>query len=110
MAHSCLRQICPPLSSRVTGMTAIGRELIGRGHRVTMFNIADATQLTMSEGVEFFQIGADHPEGSRREFSQAIAKMNGIPALRFGIRAAEKEAHSLLSDVRAGMREIGVSA
>lgn len=103
--------ICPPLSSHVTGMTAIAKELIRCGHRATMFNIADTRRLTISEGVGFAAIGLrDHPEGSVAEFSRAMAQLNGIPALRFGIRAAEKEAGSLLRDVPAAMRAQGITA
>src|ERR1700689_5166694 len=103
--------ICPPLASHVTGMTAIARELVRRGHRATMFNIADARGLTLSEGTEFVPIGTeDHPEGSLAEFSRAVAQLKGIPALRFGIRAAEKEADSLLRDVPAAIGLHGVTA
>ena len=103
--------ICPPLSSHVTGMTAIARELVHRGHRATMFNIADARGLTESEGIEFVTIGAeDHPEGSLAEFSRAVARLKGIQALRFGIRAAEKEADSLLREVPDAMMLHGVTA
>lgn len=103
--------ICPPLPSHVTGMTAIARELVFRGHRATMFNIADARGLALSEGTEFVPIGTeDHPEGSLAEFSRAVAQLKGIPALRFGIRAAEKEADSLLRDVPAAMLSHGVTA
>ena len=92
-------------------MTAIARELVCRGHRATMFNIADARGLTLSEGTEFVPIGAeDHPEGSLAEFSRTVAQLKGIPALRFGIRAAEKEADSLLRDVPAAMLSRGVTA
>ncbi len=103
--------LCPPLPSHVTGMTAIARELLRRGHRATMFNIEDARALTLSEGTEFVPIGTeDHPEGSLADFSRAVAQLKGIPALRFGIRAAEKEADSLLRDVPAAMMSRGVTA
>jgi zeaxanthin glucosyltransferase len=109
MEHFAL--ICPPLPSHVTGMTAIARELIRRGHRATMFNIADARGLTLSEGTEFVPVGTeDHPEGSLAEFSRTVAQLKGIPALRFGIRAAQKEADSLLRDVPAAMQLHGVTA
>jgi MGT family glycosyltransferase len=103
--------ICPPLSSHVTGMTAIARELVRRGNRATMFNITDARALTASEGIEFVAIGTeDHPEGSLAEFSREVAQLEGIPALRFGIQAAQKEADSLLRDVPAAMKSSGVTA
>ena len=83
--------ICPPLPSHVTGMTAIARELVLRGHRATMFNIADARGLTLSEGTEFVPVGTeDHPEGSLAEFSQAVARLKGIPALRFRWRPSTR--------------------
>ena len=61
--------------------------------------------------MEFVPIGTeDHPEGSLAEFSRAVAQLKGIPALRFGIRAAEKEADSLLRDAPAAMLSHGVTA
>lgn len=92
-------------------MTAIARELVSRGHWATMFNIADARELTLAEGTNFVPIGTeDHPEGSLAEFSRAVAQLKGIPALRFGILAAEKEAESLLRDAPGAMRSHGVTA
>jgi len=103
--------ICPPVSSHLTGMTAIARELMSRGHRVTMFNIADAREISVSEGVEFHQIGVeDHPAGSLDEFSRQVAQLRGIAALQFGIQAAQKEANSQLRDIPGAMRDSGVTA
>jgi len=109
MEHFAL--ICPPLPSHVTGMTALARELVQRGHLATMFNIADARLPTVTEGIGFVQIGTeDHPEGSLNAFSRDVARLSGIPALRFGILAAQKEANSLLRDVPAAMVAHGVTA
>ena len=76
-----------------------------------MFNITDARRLAASGGTEFVPIGAeDHPEGSLAEFSRTVAQLKGIPALRFGIQAAAKEAESLLREVPAAMQSRGVTA
>ena len=77
MAHFGL--VCPPGTSHVTGLTTVARELCGRGHRATVFNILDVEALAEREGVGFRPLGVqDHPKGAFKASSQTRNKyLNG---------------------------------
>src|SRR5580704_8924724 len=89
--------ICPPGPSHVTAMTTIGRELCRRGHRFTVFNIADVEPLATSEGFAFCALGADdHPAGSFRMYSEQLSRLKGLKALRFGLAKGTAEIAMIL--------------
>ncbi len=103
--------VCPPGTSHVTGMTAIGRELRRRGHRFTVFNIPDVESLAFSEDVEFCPLGvASNPIGSFREFSEKLSRLKGLQALRFGLATAVAEIEMILRDAPDAMRSRRISA
>ncbi|MBV8834804.1 MAG: glycosyltransferase family 1 protein [Acidobacteriaceae bacterium] len=107
MAHFGL--LCPPATSHVTGLSSVGRALISRGHRATLFNILDVEKLAKSEGLEFVPLGIEkHPLGSFRAFSEKIAQLKGIQALRFGLRPALAEIEMLLTEAPDALRAANV--
>ena len=109
MAHFGL--ICPPGTSHVTGLTTIGRELCRRGHRATVFNISDVEDLAAREGVGFQALGATrHPKGSFERFSAQLSHMQGLQALRFGLRVARDEIDMLLDEAPGAMQALGVTS
>jgi UDP:flavonoid glycosyltransferase YjiC (YdhE family) len=109
MAHFGL--ICPPGPSHVTASTTIARELCGRGHRATAFNIPDVEELATKEGVEFHALGAtDHPKGSFKEFSEKFGRLRGMKARRFGLKVALDEVAMLLNEAPDAMHAAGVTA
>jgi zeaxanthin glucosyltransferase len=109
MAHFGL--VCPPGTSHVTGLTTIARELCGRGHRATVFNILDVEDLARREGVEFRALGVkDHPLGAFKAFSDRQSQLQGLEALRFGMTMARREMAMLLEEAPDAMRDAGVTA
>ena len=57
--------VSPPVPGHLHPMGALGRELISRGHRVTLIHMEDVRQPAFKEGLEFAAVGAsDHPAGS----------------------------------------------
>ena len=87
------------------------RELRRRGHRFTVFNIADVESLALSEEVEFCPLGvSDCPPGSFREFSEKYSSLKGVPALRFGLSIALREIKVLLRDAPDAMRSRRITA
>ncbi len=103
--------ICPPGASHVTGLTTIARELCRRGHRATVFNIADVEELARREGVGFRPLGAkEHPKGSFKRFSEKLSRMHGMSAMRFSMRVALSEISMLLEEAPGAMGEAGVTA
>jgi zeaxanthin glucosyltransferase len=109
MAHFGL--VCPPGTSHVTGLTTIARELCARGHRATVFNILDVEDLAHREGVEFKALGVrEHPKGSFKAFSEELSRLQGLQALRFGLKVARAEIAMLLQEAPDVMIEAGVDA
>jgi MGT family glycosyltransferase len=109
MAHFGL--VCPPGTSHVTGLTTVARELCGRGHRATVFNILDVEDLARREGVEFRALGVnEHPRGAFKAFSDQQSQLQGIEALRFGMKMARREIAMLLEEAPQAMRDAGVNA
>jgi zeaxanthin glucosyltransferase len=63
MAHFGL--VCPELTGHLNPMTALGRELKRRGHRVILVGRPDARKKTETAGLEFAVIGEkEFPVGS----------------------------------------------
>jgi zeaxanthin glucosyltransferase len=103
--------ICPPAASHVTGLGAIGRVLLEHGHRVTLFSIVDTRKLAEREQIAFHPIGQKaHPAGSFQKFSERIAQLKGLAALRFGLQVAKSEIHMLLDEAPGALAGSQVSA
>ena len=48
---------CPPATGHLDPVGALGRELIGRSHRVTVFQIPDMESKVRAEQLDFYPIG-----------------------------------------------------
>ena len=56
--------------------TALGRELIDRGHEVVLFQVAHFEPLVRSAGLEFHRIGdREFPLGSLRPLDQTLGRL-----------------------------------
>lgn len=90
---------------------ALGRELIARGHRVTLLNMVDVEPVALAEGLEFLSLGAsDHPAGSLPLSLQRLGKLQGLAALRFTIQAVKKTTEMICRDAPAVIRSAGIGA
>src|SRR5215468_6164697 len=68
-------------------LTALGRRLQSRGHDVVYFQVADLESPIRAAGLRFRQIGEhDFPLGSLRARDEEGGKLEGLAALRCGIR------------------------
>jgi len=78
---------------------------------VTGFNILDAQDTLTKEGLDFSPLGVkEHPLGSFKAFSEKIADLSGLEALRFGLRPALAEIEMLLTEGPAALRAAKVGA
>jgi zeaxanthin glucosyltransferase len=101
--------ICPPVPGHLHPFGALGRELIGRGHRVTFLNMADVEIAARSEGLDFRPIGqSDHPAGSLPLSLSQLGKLQGLAALRFTIRAVKKTTEMICRDAPEAIRAAGI--
>ena len=91
--------ISPPVPGHLHPFGALGRELIERGHRVTLVHMADLEERARGEGVDFIAIGErDHPRGSLAESLAQLSRLDGLAALRFTIAAIRKTTEMMLRD------------
>jgi zeaxanthin glucosyltransferase len=102
--------VSPPVPGHLHPFGALGRELIERGHRVTLFHMRDLESRVRAEGLDFVPIGErDHPKGSLPESLAALGRLKGLSALKFTIRAVAKTTEMMLRDGPQAMRASQVS-
>ena len=98
--------ISPPVPGHIHPFGALGRELIGRGHRVTLIQMADIEASALAEGLEFARIGqSDHPAGSLPVSLQQLGRLEGLAALRFTIRAVTRTTTMICRDAPGVIRK-----
>ncbi len=103
--------ISPPVSGHLHPLSALGRELLARGHRVTCFQVRDVEQKIRDLGIDFWPIGeTDHPPGSLPQMLLQLGRRKGLDALRFTIRAVEQTSVMVCRDAPAAIRSAGVEA
>lgn len=92
-------------------ITALGRRLQSRGHEVIYFQVADLEPPIRAAGLGFRQIGReDFPRGSIRAQEEEGGKLDGLAALRYGLRRISQNAAMLFRDAPAAIRAEGVEA
>src|SRR5262245_55114781 len=92
-------------------LTALGRRLQSRGHDVVYFQVADLESPIRAAGLRFRQIGQhDFPLGSLRARDEECGKLEGLAALRCGIRGMVMKSQMVLRDAPAAIRDEGVTA
>jgi UDP:flavonoid glycosyltransferase YjiC (YdhE family) len=92
-------------------LTALGRRLRSRGHEVVYFQVADLERPIRAAGLEFRQIGReDFPPGSIRARDEQLGQLEGLAALRCGLRAIQQKSMMLFRDAPAAIRDEGVDS
>lgn len=103
--------ISPPVSGHIHPFSALGRELLKRGHQVTYFQVVDLEEKIHSEGLDFFPIGqSDHPQGSLPASLAQLGTLQGLAALRFTIQAVARTSIMVCRDAPEAIRAAGVNA
>src|SRR5688572_7795718 len=103
--------VSPPVAGHIHPMSALGRELIARGHRVTYFQVVDLADKIASEGLDFSPIGeSDHPRGSLPESLRTLGQLKGNAALRFTIQAVARTTTMTCRDLPEAVRRAGADA
>ena len=109
MAH--LGILCPAATGHLNPMCALGRELLGRGHRVTLFQIPDFEPKALAAGLEFVPVGGDeYPPGRMAREHELLGELRGRAALRFTIGMMGRAAAMTLRAVPDALRSAGVEA
>jgi zeaxanthin glucosyltransferase len=75
---------CPGTIGYLNPMCNIGRELIHRGHQVTLFGVPDVQEKVAQSGLNFYEVGAeDFPLGAMNATMQQLGELDGLPGLKF---------------------------
>jgi zeaxanthin glucosyltransferase len=101
--------ISPPVRGHLNPFGALGRELIARGHQVTVIHMEDVRAWALGQGLNFIAIGqADHPTGSLPLSLDALGKLKGFAALRFTIEAVRRTTEMFCRDAPEAVRQAGI--
>lgn len=103
--------VTPPVPGHVHPFGAMGRELIGRGHRATVFHIPDLSPSVLAEGLDFVPIGAQIcPPGFLQSSLVRIGQLRGWSALRFTLLQIRTTTEMFFRCAPEAMRAAGVEA
>ncbi|XGV99100.1 MAG: glycosyltransferase [Leptolyngbya sp. BL-A-14] len=92
-------------------MLPLGQELQRRGHRVTLFGVADAQSKVEAAGIEFIPLGeTEYPVGSSANILQQLGELKGLAALQYTIQALKRLCAINLQYAPSAMREAQVEA
>ncbi len=101
--------ITPPVAGHIHPFGALGRELIARGHRVTLLQMEDVRARAIEEGLEFAAVGkSDHPPGSLGRSFAELGQRKGLGALRFTIDAVRRTTEMICRDAPAVLAARGI--
>lgn len=107
MAHFGI--ICPPYSGHLNPLSALGRELIARGHCVTVLQISDLEAKVRSEGLGFQPIGQSlYQPGSLAASFQELTKLSEIEALRYSVDFCRHMTEIICQDAPTAIESAGI--
>ncbi len=109
MAHFGI--ICPPYSGHLNPLSALGRELIARGHGVTVLQISDLESKVRSEGLEFYSIGDSlYQPGSLAASFQELTQLSEVAALRYSVEFCRHMTEIICEDAPTAIEAAGIDA
>ncbi len=101
--------ICPPYPGHLNPLSALGRELQSRGHRVTFLQIPDLEVKVRSEGLNFYPIGeASYQPGTMAETFIQLAKLSELKALQYSVKFCQEMAEIICRDAPKAIAKIGI--
>ncbi|MEA5593225.1 glycosyltransferase [Rivularia sp. UHCC 0363] len=103
--------ICPAESGHLNTFIPLGKELLLRGHSVTVIASLDGQKKVTTAGLEFKPIGEDiFPLGSLKERFAELGKLSDLAALKYTIELFKDSAISVLRDAPQVIKEAGIEA
>lgn len=101
--------ICPPYPGHLNPHAALGRELIARGHQVTVLQVSDLEFKVRSEGLNFGAIGQSlYKPGSLAETFTQLAKLSEIKALQYSVDFCRHTAEIICQDAPEAIKQAGI--
>jgi zeaxanthin glucosyltransferase len=102
---------CPGTVGHLNPMCNLGRELMRRGHQVTLFGVPDVQEKIAQSGLNFYEIGAaDFPLGATNEIMKKLGELDGLPGLKFTVAFFQSETAMLLREAPIAIQASKVEA
>jgi len=93
------------LSGHLNPSTTLARELLSRGHRVTLFARVDAEAKARAAGLGFEAIGVEaFPLGAGAAATEVLGRLEGAAALRYTLNLLNEQTRLLLADLPDRLR------
>lgn len=103
--------VVPDYTGQLSPMATLGRELLRRGHRVTLVSLPDAGTKSFTAQFTFAPFGErEFPVGSLASFSEEQGRLTGLAAIRFIVRGYVREVEVLLRDLPILVEQHGIDA
>ncbi|MUL38559.1 glycosyltransferase [Gloeocapsopsis dulcis] len=103
--------LCPSSPSHINAMTALGRELVRRGHRVTLIQVPELESQALATGLEFQAIGEkEFPSGILAEKFAQLGQLSGLRAIAFTLDLIKQGGTIILRDAPEIITSIGIEA
>jgi zeaxanthin glucosyltransferase len=107
MAHVGL--LCPTATGHLNPLLPLGRELQRRGHRVTVFQVADAQATVEAAELEFYPLGTTtFPLGRMTEITRQLGELSGVAAAWTTFKWVQQTTQLHLEDVPVAIQKTGV--
>jgi zeaxanthin glucosyltransferase len=92
---------CLPWIGHLNPFSTLANELIGRGHDITFFHVADFGEQVRNRGLRFEAFGEqDYPAGTFAERYRAMSRLDGLPAMRASLNILISQAEALFTTAR----------
>lgn len=103
--------LCPSSPGHLNPMMALGKELIRRGHRVTLIQVPELESQALAAGLEFQAIGAkEFPPGLLAEKFARLGQLSGLRAIAFTLDLIKQGGTIILRDAPEIITSIGIEA
>jgi len=100
-----------PGTGHLHPLTALGRELARRDHKVTIFQVGDVEYLVRAAGLRFHQIGTqDFLLGTLRVLDEKLSRLDGPEAMDFVFERIHRNSQIVLRDAPNAIRSQGIDA
>ncbi|MGD0013883.1 MAG: nucleotide disphospho-sugar-binding domain-containing protein [Bryobacteraceae bacterium] len=96
-----LGMFCLPWIGHLNPFSTLAHELIGRGHQITFFHVADSAVQVRNRGFQFEAFGErDYPAGTFAERYRELSRLDGLPAIRASLSVLTSQAEALFTTAR----------
>lgn len=94
---------CPPLTGHLNPIAVLGRALLLRGHRVTVFQFEEFRKQVQKEELEFCALGMQ--KGSLGDRILEMGQAQNLRSLRLAIEGARQSAENICRHAPAALQE-----